>query len=115
VLIIAETQKTYAMVVGVVLLLVGLLGFFMASPLLGLFGVNAVHNVIHLVSGAAALWLATKGMAKLFNKWFGVVYLLVAVLGFLNVLGFLAVNGADNWLHLVLGGVSLGVAYGVKD
>ena len=114
-LIIAETQKMYAMVVGAVLLLVGLLGFFMGSSVLG-FGVNTLHNVIHLVSGALALWLASKGMAKMFNKWFGVVYLLVAVLGFFGLLAtLLNVNAADNYLHLALGVISLGVAFGVKD
>ena len=110
---IADTQKTYAMVIGVVLLLVGLLGFFM-NPILGFFGVNTIHNVIHLVSGLAALLLASKGMAKTFNTWFGAVYLLVAVLGFLGFLGFLAVNSADNWLHLALGVLSLLVAFAVK-
>jgi hypothetical protein len=40
----------------------------------------------------------------------GIVYLLVAVIGLFgveNVLGFIHVNGADNWLHLVLGIVIL--------
>jgi len=48
-------------------------------------------------------------------KIFGIVYLLVAILGFFSgsgsVLGFLDVNSADNWLHVVLGIVVLGAGF----
>ena len=45
---IADVQKTYAMVIGAVLVLLGLVGFVNA-PILGIFGVNIAQDVLHLV------------------------------------------------------------------
>jgi hypothetical protein len=103
-------------ILGVVLLLVGLWGFFSSGMVLG-FAVNTTHNIVHLVSGVILLWagFGNKGAsAPLWNKIFGLVYLVVAVLGLLSV-GFvvdlLALNSADNWLHLVIGVVTIGVGF----
>jgi hypothetical protein len=96
------TNELFGKVIGAVLLLVGLAGFFVEGTLLG-FGVNTLHNVVHLLTGALFLWGGLGGPAKDLNKWLGVVYVLVAALGFAGLLGFLNVNGADNWLHLVVG------------
>ena len=98
-------NNTWAWIVGIILILVGIIGFFNA-PVLGIFGVNTLHNVVHLITGLIFVWGAWKGPVKQVNTWLGVVYILVAILGFFGVLGFLAVNGADNWLHLVIGVVS---------
>ena len=100
------------MLVGVVLTLVGILGLFMDSPLLGLFEVNATHNWIHLLSGVIGVAMAMQGenQARTYAKVFGVIYALVTVLGFAmggNVLGLFHANGADNLLHLVLAAVLL--------
>jgi hypothetical protein len=49
--------KTAAVVLGIVFLAVGILGFF-PNPLLsptGLFVVNTAHNLVHLISGAVLL------------------------------------------------------------
>ena len=116
-------QALFAKVLGVILLLVGLLGFAMSSPLLGLFSVNPLHNVVHVVSGIVLLWagFAMGGEhAKTANMVFGAVYLLVAILGFLGVLdGILGPAGmsmlADNVLHLLIGVVTLGVAFGASE
>jgi hypothetical protein len=106
-------QTWYATIVGAVLLLVGILGFF-SAPVLGLFDVNALHNVVHLITGAVFLWAGVWGgmaAAQGTNRWLGIIYLVVAVLGFLGFASFLAVNGADNWLHLLLGVVSAGISW----
>ncbi len=114
-----ETQKMWAMIIGIVLILVGLLGFFMSSPLLGLFGVNLAHNLVHLVTGGLFLWagLAKSDMAMPANKWLGVIYIVVGIIGFFGVLGFLQVAGGndpDNYLHLVIGVVSALVGWMAK-
>jgi hypothetical protein len=120
--------KKLAILFGVVFLLVGVLGFIPAvSPvhsdgmryLLGLFMVGGVHNVIHLLSGAAALLGASKSekYAKLYFQVFGSVYALVTVIGFIQkttVLGIFHVNTADNFLHLVLAVAILGIGFGLK-
>jgi len=105
------------MVVGVFNLVAGVLGFF-NNPLLGLLAVNPAHNVIHFVTGAAALFAATnEEYRSLIAKVFGVVYALVAVLGFVMVpvegdlLGLVRVNTADHIYHVVLAAVFLYIGF----
>ena len=107
--------KTIAMILGVVLLLVGIAGFFV-DHLLGLH-LTLAHNVVHLVTGAIAIYFGTKATltgARTFCIVFGIVYALLGVAGF--VLG----TGADKmWTvlpdQLMLGQVDhiIHVAIGV--
>ena len=103
-------NKTWATILGVVFLAIGILGFFTGETLL-VFGINSLHNVVHLVSGAVLLWagLSAGAPTKQVNTTFGVIYGLVGIVGFFGVLGFLNVNTADNWLHLAIAVVSLAV------
>jgi hypothetical protein len=113
--------KTIAIVFGVVFLLIGVLGFVPAAApnemLLGIFHVNAAHNVVHLLSGAVALWagMTSLSASKLYFKIFGIVYALVAVLGFMQgegmLLGLISNNMADVWLHVGIAAVSLIVGF----
>ncbi len=112
--------KTVTMVLGVVLLLIGILGFFMSSPLLGLFEVDTTHNVVHLLSGIVGLIAASSGTsyARLFLIVFGLVYGAVAVIGFTmsgSILGMFTVNMADNYLHTAIALVCLAVGFGSKQ
>jgi hypothetical protein len=114
-----DWQKNLALWGGVVLALVGIVGFF-TNNVAG-FTVNLLHSLVHLVSGAAGIALALMDggkNARQFNKWFGVVYLLVAVLGFVApsmMADLLDINMADNWLHVVLGVVFGAVGWFVKE
>ena len=115
---IADVQKTYATVIGAVLFLVGVIGFF-NNPIFGLFGVNAAQNVLHLVGGATIVWFGSKGSAKPTNMWLGVISAVVGVLGFVPgastlLASVFGINAAISVLHIAIGAVSLGVAYGVK-
>ena len=113
--------KPAAIVFGVVFLLVGILGFIPAAAphemLLGIFHVNAAHNVVHLLSGAFALGcgLAGAGAARLYFRIFGVIYGLVALLGFVQgdtlLLGLISNNRADAWLHVAIALVSLALGF----
>jgi Domain of unknown function (DUF4383) len=110
-------QKVAAIIFGAAFLLAGLLGFVPAiapnGMLLGILHVNAAHNIVHLITGAVALLAAFKGprMSQLFFQVFGIIYGLVAILGFLAgdrmVLGMIANNLADAWFHLIVALVSL--------
>jgi hypothetical protein len=117
-----------AFLFGAVFVLVGLAGFFVAGghhavgqdggKLLGLFQVNLAHNLVHLAVGAIMIGAAIAGLraAKAVNLTFGVVYLVVFVFGLFAVgssLNLLALNGADNGLHLVLGAVLTAVGLGL--
>lgn len=106
---------------GIVFILIGILGFIPGvtdadGMLLGIFQVDALHNVIHLLSGIVALLCAgSHAGAKSYFKIFGVIYALVTILGFVgggNVLGLIMVNGADNVLHLVIAVVALALGFG---
>ncbi|MET0621864.1 MAG: DUF4383 domain-containing protein [Pyrinomonadaceae bacterium] len=76
--------KTICKILGVVFLLVGILGF-LAPGLLGMH-LSLAHNLVHLISGALALYFgfsATLSAARLFCIAFGVVYGLLGIAGFL--------------------------------
>jgi hypothetical protein len=102
--------KTICKILGVVFILVGIVGF-LASGLMG-FHLNLAHNLIHLVSGALALYFgfsATLSAARLFCIVFGAVYGLLGIAGFL--LGGsgqhtvdVAAHGSDSSLFAVLPG-----------
>lgn len=107
----ASTSKSpaqqFALIAGVVFLLIGILGFILApdegDKLLGIFQVNIIHNIIHVAVGA--LFLAgttTHVRAKQVNLLVGIVYGLVAILGFANIVvhDVIDANAADDFLHL---------------
>jgi hypothetical protein len=117
--------KKIGLAFGAVFVVVGLLGFVPAAvpegKLLGVFAVNGAHNIVHLATGIIALGvaLAKPSALSMFFKVFGVVYALVAVLGYFSgdqpLLGVIAHNMADLWLHAVIAAVSLWIGFGMRD
>lgn len=101
-------NTSWAKLLGFALLIVGILGFFTGDMLFG-FGINNTHNIVHMATGLFGLWAGFSAggqRAKGFNVLFGIVYLVVAVLGFVSMpffVTFLSLNAADNWLHLFIG------------
>jgi len=106
---------------GIIFIAVGILGFIPGfthdSMLLGIFHVNGPHNFIHILTGAIAYWTSRKSQraSQLFFQIFGIVYGVVALLGFgagdSPVLGFIANNRADSWLHILVAIVSLYIGF----
>jgi len=75
--------KTICKLLGVVFLIVGIAGF-VAPGLLGTH-LSLAHNLVHIVSGAIALYLGFAGSAsaaRTFCLVFGLVYLLLGAAGF---------------------------------
>ena len=120
----SSPNRLVATIFGAVYILVGLLGFAVTSGvgfiategglLLGVFEVNPLHNIAHLLIGAALLIAGLKSVpaAKAVNIAVGAVYLLLGVVGFFLVdtaLNILALNTADHFLHLASALVLLGV------
>ncbi len=105
--------KTIATILGVVLLLVGVIGFF-SHNFMGTH-LNTTHNLVHLVSGALSLYFglaASLPAARTFDIVFGVVYALLGVGGFLLGSGsermlaiddLLMLGTMDHIIHLLLG------------
>ena len=109
--------KTASILIGLIFLAVGALGYI-DNPIIGesegaIFHADSVHNIVHIVSGILFLFfgLAMPGSAAGFMKLFGIVYFILGVMGLFNagidgmtqLLGFLHVNKADNYLHIGLG------------
>jgi Domain of unknown function (DUF4383) len=124
------TLHNTAIGLGVVFLLVGVLGFIpgitsnygamsfaghaSGAMLLGVFQVSVLHNIVHLLFGAAGILMARTGqMARWFLLGGGAVYLVLWIYGLVtgNNAGadFVPLNSADNWLHLVLGAAMIGL------
>lgn len=118
-----NVQKA-ALAVGIVFLAVGLLGFVPGitsnygsmsfashhsdALLLGIFQVSILHNLVHLIFGAAGLALSrTLSGARNFLVGGGIVYLVLFLYGLViskeSAANFVPVNTADDYLHLVLG------------
>lgn len=113
----ATPARTYAKVVGVVVLLVGVIGLILGDPADGFIGFNIdlVEDIVHLATGGLLAYTgfsAGDAQVKQIVTMIGVVYLVVGVIGFFlpGLFGLLPNEYAlqDNLLHLVLGGLALG-------
>jgi Domain of unknown function (DUF4383) len=121
--------RNFALVFGVVFLLVGIAGFIPAlvSPvhsghpdiavdsgyglLLGLFPVNILHNLVHVLFGIWGLAaFRSLGGARLYARGVAIIYAVLTIAGFvpgLNTLfGLTPLFGNDIWLHAVLAAVA---------
>lgn len=120
----SSPNRLIATVFGAVYLLVGVLGFtvtggvgFFATEgglLLGIFEVNPLHNIAHLLIGAALLvaGIVSTVAARTVNVIVGAAYLLLGIVGFFlagSALNVLALNTFDHFLHLASAVVLLGV------
>jgi hypothetical protein len=124
-----SANRLIATVVGVAYLAIGAAGFLVSSSvgffgtpgglLLGIFEVNSLHNIVHIVIGVALLVAGVAGVraAKTANSAIGAVCLLLG-LGGLFVVGspfnILAINGWDNVLHFGTSALLLAVGLGAE-
>jgi hypothetical protein len=121
--------QLYALVVGAGLVALGIAGFFYTASfdsgdalqrdaVLGVLDANGWANVLHIVTGAVALFLvASHGGARVCAIALGVVYLAVGVAGFASgdggeIVNLIPVGTEDNVLHLLVGiaGIGAGLA-----
>ena len=100
--------KTVAKILGVVLLLVGILGFTHLLDSLGAH-LSPVHNLVHIISGVISLYFGFAGSlggAKSLCTIFGLVYLLLGLVGIVKgdlMLGPLVLGKVDHGIHLIVG------------
>lgn len=113
-----STVQWVALIFGIGFLIVTILGFLVtgmtnmeadpatAPRVLGIFPVNVLHNLVHLVFGVWGLAASRSfDASKTYCTVSGVIYVLLFVLGFIAPAGFglVPLGGPDVWLHLVLG------------
>jgi Domain of unknown function (DUF4383) len=111
-----------AFALGIILIIAGVLGFI-PNPLVGpngIFLTNHMHDYVHVISGIFLLiGVYTALGPSLALKILGVVYAIIAVLGFVTMHGGdgmmfgIAMNRTDHWLHVVLAIVILGAGFGL--
>lgn len=123
--------RRFALIFGIVFLLAGAAGFVpgLLAPhthpdmvmttgmglLLGLFPVNVLHNVAHLLFGVWGLFAAKSDhAARVYGQVVAIGYGLLMVMGFVSSMnlhtafGFIPLYGHDIWLHA---GLALVAAY----
>jgi Domain of unknown function (DUF4383) len=123
----ASPARLYCLLVGAVLVIAGIIGFFYESSfatgdslrsddVFGILSVNGWHNLVHVAVGAVLLACAGSA-ARGAALFVGVLYIVLCILGFIATsnggIGFIAendtliklvpVNNEDNVLHLILG------------
>jgi hypothetical protein len=117
--------QTVALVFGAVYLLVGIVGFFVTGfdnfagnsqheMLIGLFMINPLHNIAHILVGVVGLLLArTLAGARTYGWLLAGLYAVLFVYGLLAVgksWDFLNINAGDNVLHIATAVVGLVIA-----
>jgi hypothetical protein len=118
--------RTFALIMGIVFVLVGVMGFlpapFVTTPhdmhgvtvhanhgyLLGLFPVNLLHNLVHILFGIAGImsYRSGPGASRMFARFVAVAYAVLAVFGLIphldTVFGLIPIHGNDVWLHALI-------------
>lgn len=114
--------RTFAVVFGLVFLLIGIVGFVPGLTaehinadmrvqsglglVLGLFPVNVLHNLVHLTFGVWGLAARTDGAAHLYARAVAVIYFVLTLMGLVpglnTTFGFIPLYGHDVWLHALL-------------
>ena len=125
----SSPARLYCTLVGGVLVIAGIIGFFyeasfatgdsvVADDVFGILAVNGWHNLIHLALGLLGLAAASYA-ARTYALGVGLLYVVLALWGFLEtengvavLLDLVPINSEDNWLHLILGltGLAAGAA-----
>ncbi|SFP95179.1 protein of unknown function [Geodermatophilus dictyosporus] len=118
--------QTLALAFGVVYLLVGIVGFFVTGfdnfadnaqdEMLLIFMINPLHNIVHILIGAAGIALSrTLAGARTYGWLLAVGYAAAFVYGLIAIgqsWDFLNINAADNVLHIATAIVGLVIALG---
>lgn len=126
--------ETFARIYGVVFLIVGIVGFIPgltpahdhpglmveagSGMALGLFPVNALHNIVHLLFGVwGLLGAGSFKAARTYARAVAIAYALLTVMGLIpatsTTFGLVPIYGHDVWLHALLAAIAayFGFAY----
>lgn len=114
--------RYFALIIGIVYVLVGILGFIpgITQPppadamalsvsssygyLFGLFPINILHNLVHLIIGVWGIVAYGRyANARLFARSITVIYAILAIMGLIpglnTIFGLLPLFSHDIWLH----------------
>lgn len=125
--------RYFALILGIIYLIVGVAGFIpglMTAPgigdpelavdalhgeLFGLFPVNILHTIVHLLIGIwGVVAYRTFGASRVFSRAIGVIFAILAIMGFIpglaTTFGLIPLYGNDIWLHAIT--AILGIYFG---
>jgi hypothetical protein len=109
--------KTTAWVFGVIFIIAGVWGFF-AQPAVGFIAADWLSSLVHVVVGVILLALANKPSAAGALKTVGIIYVVIAILGFIQgttvLWGVFATDSVTNWFYLVVGIVIAALGFSSK-
>lgn len=127
-------NRIVALTLGIVFILVAIIGFLTPTENatgvraeLGIFDVDTIHSIVHLLFGVVGVAAAFMGFSRRFNQAFGVIYIVLALLGLIPALyfpagsfgtdnglflGLMHLSIADHILHLVTGLAAAAVGFG---
>ena len=112
--------RTYAQILGVVLLLIGVVGLPLGNEVfLGILNTDILEDIVHLITGGLLAYVGfgrvDQALIRTVVGVLGIIYLVVGVLGFVVPMIFgLIPHGYtlfDDLLHLALGIVSIVLAW----
>jgi hypothetical protein len=98
-------QQKITLVLGIVYVAIGILGFVPGITsdglLLGIFAVNTLHNIAHLVLGAVLIWASMSPAITMVNKAMAAVFAVLVVASFIApIIEQLPLNPPDTILHV---------------
>jgi hypothetical protein len=119
--------RYFALIFGIIYGLVGVMGFIpglltppgagdpalaldaMHGHLLGIFPVNILHSIVHLLTGLAGILAARTFVgARAYCRVVAIVYALLVVMGLIaglnTTFGLIPLYGNDVWLHVLVAG-----------
>jgi len=129
--------RYFALIIGIVYLLVGVIGFIPGThplptdypdlavdagygALLGIFPINVLHNIVHLLVGilGIAAYRSYDG-ARTFSRGLAIFYGLLTIMGFIPVLnttfGLIPIFGNDIWLHALTAIIAAYFGWSARD
>lgn len=132
------TVQRFAMIFGIIYVVVGIAGFLpmmlqpmepdapplavntLAGRLMGLFPVNVLHTVVHLLIGIWGVMAAKSfGAAVGYAKSIAVIYGLLTIMGLIpglnNTFGLIPLHSHDVWLHAASALVAAYFGWGAKN
>lgn len=126
-----KAGQYFALITGIIFLLVGVMGFipgFVQAPtatpdaaglaftsgygyLLGLFPINVLHNIVHLLVGILGIVASVSlGSSRLYSGGLAIFYGLLTIMGVIPAtqatLGLIPIFGNDVWLHTVTAAIA---------
>ena len=108
-----KSMKMVLKIIGIIVALVGIIGFF-NNPIIGILETSTIQNIVYIILGLLILMSVMKGQAML-TKIVGIVFAVLGILGFVlsgdTVLGLVQSTTNVNSFNLIVGIIILIIVF----